>query len=493
MYILRRRPAVSVTGCCLRQGGINAKDLAYRGAQSHAGPGLGRGRVRPVPGHHRRHRRDSHRSGRGCAAGRDRHSPQHGDQLRAGRHHRTRGPLPRRPAAARPVPHRREPRRVREPGARGNRAVGRPDDQPADHDAARRRRAGDHRHRRGAGHRDQPHRGDGPHRHRRRRGAPQQRPQLPRLRQAHSRRDHRAGPRRRRAVDQRPEGHRQQHLGGRRRLQQPLLRRAARRPAPALHLQSRRGAGGGGGRRRRPGRVRPLRGWLRQRGHQVGHQPALRHRPRLLQERQPVLGPAEAGRRHNPEEGDSSQNQFGFTLGGPLVPDKVFYFLAADAQRGDETKQTQAGRMDARLVDFLDSIGIPQDDGPIERSNDAEVALAKLDWSVSNSNLFTLRYSYTNSEQLNGTFDVDPMAAPRTASSRTIRTPAPSPGSRRFLPRTSTSCAPSTPRNGGRGPTRGRTSRARTGRSRIPRSSPSTTASACRSSCPSSTTTTARS
>ncbi|HEX7180943.1 MAG TPA: carboxypeptidase regulatory-like domain-containing protein [Thermoanaerobaculia bacterium] len=106
-------------------------------------------------------------------------------------------------------------------------------------------------------------------------------------------------------------------------------------------------------------------------------------------------------------KGDSSQTQFGFTLGGPLVRDSLFYFLAADAQRGDETKQTQAGRMDARLVNFLNSIGIPQDDGPVERTNDAEVALAKLDWTVSNSNLFTLRYSYTNSEQLNGTFDVD--------------------------------------------------------------------------------------
>ena len=73
-------------------------------------------------------------------------------------------------------------------------------------------------------------------------GPAQQRPQLPRLHQAHARRHHRAGTGRRRAVDQRPEGHRQQHLGGRRRLQQPVLRRAARRPAAGLHLQPRRGA-----------------------------------------------------------------------------------------------------------------------------------------------------------------------------------------------------------------------------------------------------------
>jgi hypothetical protein len=106
-------------------------------------------------------------------------------------------------------------------------------------------------------------------------------------------------------------------------------------------------------------------------------------------------------------KGDSSQTQFGFTLGGPLQQDKLFYFLAADLQRGDSTKQTQAGRMDPRLVAFLNSIGLPQEDGPIERSNDAEVGLAKLDWTVNESNLFTVRYSYTNSKQENGTFDVD--------------------------------------------------------------------------------------
>ena len=106
-------------------------------------------------------------------------------------------------------------------------------------------------------------------------------------------------------------------------------------------------------------------------------------------------------------KGDSEQIQSGFTLGGPLQRDKLFYFIAADAQRGDETKQTDPTRMDPRLVSFLNSIGIPDDNGPIERTNDAEVALAKLDWTMSERNLFTLRYSYTNSEQVSGTFDVD--------------------------------------------------------------------------------------
>ncbi|HEX3129575.1 MAG TPA: carboxypeptidase regulatory-like domain-containing protein [Thermoanaerobaculia bacterium] len=107
------------------------------------------------------------------------------------------------------------------------------------------------------------------------------------------------------------------------------------------------------------------------------------------------------------EEGDFDRAQGGFTLGGPLVQDKVFYFIAADAQRSSRTKQTNPNRMDPRLVSFLASIGLPDENGPIERTDDAEVALAKIDWQASDKHLVTFRYSYTNSEQVNGTFDVD--------------------------------------------------------------------------------------
>ncbi len=101
------------------------------------------------------------------------------------------------------------------------------------------------------------------------------------------------------------------------------------------------------------------------------------------------------------------QTQAGFTLGGPLAKDRLFYFFAYDWQGADETKQNVPGRIDQRLVDFFDSIGVPGEDGPITRTDDADVALAKLDWHASQSNLVTLRASYTFSEQANGTFDVN--------------------------------------------------------------------------------------
>ncbi|HUP23638.1 MAG TPA: TonB-dependent receptor [Thermoanaerobaculia bacterium] len=104
---------------------------------------------------------------------------------------------------------------------------------------------------------------------------------------------------------------------------------------------------------------------------------------------------------------DFDQTQYGFTLGGPLRQDKLFYFLAYDLQQGDETKQNDPGRIDPRLVSFFASLGAPNENGPISRTNDADVALGKLDWQPSQRNLVTLRGTYTFSEQENGTFDVN--------------------------------------------------------------------------------------
>ncbi len=104
---------------------------------------------------------------------------------------------------------------------------------------------------------------------------------------------------------------------------------------------------------------------------------------------------------------DSSQNQLGFTVGGPFVRDKVFYFGALDIQKADSTKQKDPSRIEARVVNALASLGSPNENGAIKRTNDARVLLLKTDWTASSRNLATLRYNYTWSEQKNGTFDVD--------------------------------------------------------------------------------------
>ncbi len=99
--------------------------------------------------------------------------------------------------------------------------------------------------------------------------------------------------------------------------------------------------------------------------------------------------------------------QAGATLGGPVRHDSLFYFLAVDAQRGRSTKQTDPTRIEQRVVDAFAKLGSPDENGPIARTDDALVILAKADWHVSERHLATLRFAYTWSEQKNGTFDVD--------------------------------------------------------------------------------------
>ena len=102
-----------------------------------------------------------------------------------------------------------------------------------------------------------------------------------------------------------------------------------------------------------------------------------------------------------------SQQQYGFTLGGPIVKDKAFYFVALDYQKGESTKQNDPGRIEQRVVDYFASVGSPGENGSITRTNDARVFLGKIDWQLASNHLATLRYNYTWAEQQNGTFDVD--------------------------------------------------------------------------------------
>jgi len=108
---------------------------------------------------------------------------------------------------------------------------------------------------------------------------------------------------------------------------------------------------------------------------------------------------------------DFGQHQFGFTLGGPIIKDKLFFFTAYDQQAYTETKQqTRPSSAEfTALNNYLQTAfggALANDFGPIERSNDAQVFLAKIDWRLSDKHLFSAKYNYTNNEQVNGTFDV---------------------------------------------------------------------------------------
>src|SRR5260370_37880402 len=106
-------------------------------------------------------------------------------------------------------------------------------------------------------------------------------------------------------------------------------------------------------------------------------------------------------------------------MGGPIKKDKLFFFGAYDQQVFRQTKQTNPARIDPALVNFFATkLGDPNENGPINRTNDAQAALGKIDWNVNSKNFVTLRYNYSNSRQLNGTFDVDPYAVSANAIER---------------------------------------------------------------------------
>lgn len=112
----------------------------------------------------------------------------------------------------------------------------------------------------------------------------------------------------------------------------------------------------------------------------------------------------------NGETGDNfdrNQIQGGFTLGGPIAKDRLFFFSSLDWQRGRSTKQTDPNRIEQRVVDAFAQLGSPNENGSIERTNDAFAGLLKLDAFLSTKHVATLRGNYTKSEQDNGTFDVD--------------------------------------------------------------------------------------
>jgi len=104
---------------------------------------------------------------------------------------------------------------------------------------------------------------------------------------------------------------------------------------------------------------------------------------------------------------DFDQSQVGFTLGGPIVKDRIFYFITFDSQQQTSTKQTDPLRIDPRVVDYFASIGSPLENGPIERTDDAWAFSLKTDFILDEDNQLTLNVNATDSEQVNGTFDVD--------------------------------------------------------------------------------------
>ncbi|WP_143959452.1 TonB-dependent receptor [Litoribacter populi] len=107
---------------------------------------------------------------------------------------------------------------------------------------------------------------------------------------------------------------------------------------------------------------------------------------------------------------DYTERQYGFRVGGPIVKDKLFFFL-----NGEMTERTQP-----QLFGIGEGSNITQDEinqvtsvinriapnadigdaGPFNQTTDTEKIFVRLDWNINNNNTFSIRHNYVNAEAL---------------------------------------------------------------------------------------------
>lgn len=116
-----------------------------------------------------------------------------------------------------------------------------------------------------------------------------------------------------------------------------------------------------------------------------------------------------------------TQHQFGGSVGGPIVSDKLFYFASYEQQRFRAPRQVligsvsglvlPAGDRGQEALDYLRSL-----ETPYEQTNDAYALLGKVDWNLTNSNRFNVRYNYSRNDALNAAATGETVLDPTTNS-----------------------------------------------------------------------------
>lgn len=111
-------------------------------------------------------------------------------------------------------------------------------------------------------------------------------------------------------------------------------------------------------------------------------------------------------------DNDFSTYQYGFTLGGPIIKNKLHYFVGLDHQKdarpliiADVNGPADEARFrvsNATLTDFLaiarDKYGVANSPqyGTFDKKRGSDAAFARLDWQINDRNLLTIRDNYTN-------------------------------------------------------------------------------------------------
>ena len=97
---------------------------------------------------------------------------------------------------------------------------------------------------------------------------------------------------------------------------------------------------------------------------------------------------------------DQSKDQYGGSLGGPIIKDKLFYFLSYDNQNQDITIPILANNLNAAYFARYPVLASP---GQYVQTQDGNVLFGRIDYQVNAANRLMLRVNSNDYEGLNGT------------------------------------------------------------------------------------------
>lgn len=116
-----------------------------------------------------------------------------------------------------------------------------------------------------------------------------------------------------------------------------------------------------------------------------------------------------------------TQQQFGGSIGGPIIKDRLFFFTSYEQQKFTAPRQifynslvsaTPNGAGQTEAFNFYRAQEVPY-----EATNDAIALLGKIDWNINDANRFNVRYSFSDNEAINGVSTGETALDPTTNNS----------------------------------------------------------------------------
>ncbi|WP_333802514.1 TonB-dependent receptor [Sphingobacterium multivorum] len=129
--------------------------------------------------------------------------------------------------------------------------------------------------------------------------------------------------------------------------------------------------------------------------------------------------------RGNKRSNDFSTYQYGFTLGGPIIKDKLHYFVAWDHQRdarpliiadiNSEADEKRFNVTNATLDEFVNigrnkyGLGNERQYGAFDKKRGSDAIFGRIDWQINEKNLLTIRNNFTSDNNKLGLQDNKPI------------------------------------------------------------------------------------